>query len=347
MTVTLNLLDAWEHELRLCQVHEGETVLVLRGENAHPDNAGAAKLAAARLGARVLSVELEPPPVGRGGGEGTAAFGPTALCGNRPAVEAMKCADMVIDLMGIDRGTEQQEILDSGTRILLVKEPPDALLRLMPSAEIKETVAAAARQLQQARTMTVHSSAGTDLRADVGEYSVLVQYGIADEPGRWDHWPSAFVATWPNELRAAGTVVLSPGDSILPFKEYVRSPITLHIEKGYIVGIEGDFDARYLREYMEKFGDREGYAVSHLGWGLDAKSHWTSLGMSDKRQTNGMEARSYLGNFMFSTGPNLEGGGTRDTPCHLDIPMGGCTVVLDDETIVEQGVVSPLFDQVR
>jgi len=33
-------------------------------------------------------------------------------------------ADSVIDLMGMGRGTEQQQTLDAGTRILLVKEPP-------------------------------------------------------------------------------------------------------------------------------------------------------------------------------------------------------------------------------
>jgi 2,5-dihydroxypyridine 5,6-dioxygenase len=48
--------------------------------------------------------------------------------------------------------------------------------------------------------------------------------------------------------------------------------------------------------------------------------------MYDKRQSNGLESRSFAGNFMFSTGPNAEAGGTRHTPCHLDIPMMDCSV---------------------
>jgi 2,5-dihydroxypyridine 5,6-dioxygenase len=96
---------------------------------------------------------------------------------------------------------------------------------------------------------------------------------------------------------------------------------------------------------MEKFADPEGYAVSHLGWGLQHKAHWTNLGMYDKRQFAATEARSAYGNFMFSTGPNLEGGGKRNTPCHLDIPMQGCSVSLDGEAMVTGDNVIPADQQ--
>jgi 2,5-dihydroxypyridine 5,6-dioxygenase len=92
---------------------------------------------------------------------------------------------------------------------------------------------------------------------------------------------------------------------------------------------------------MAKFNDPEGYAVSHCGWGLQKKAHWTTLGMYDKRQSNAMEARSFYGNFMFSTGPNEEGGGKRRTACHLDIPMLGCSLALDGEMIVEKSCLLP------
>jgi 2,5-dihydroxypyridine 5,6-dioxygenase len=43
------------------------------------------------------------------------------------------------------------------------------------------------------------------------------------------------------------------------------------------------------------------------------------------------------GNFLFSTGPNTQGGGTRDTKGHYDVPMRDCTVLLDHEVIIERG----------
>jgi 2,5-dihydroxypyridine 5,6-dioxygenase len=44
---------------------------------------------------------------------------------------------------------------------------------------------------------------------------------------------------------------------------------------------------------------------------------------------------------MFSTGPNLEGGGTRNTPCHLDIPMLGCSLTLDGQPILDHETLVP------
>jgi len=55
----------------------------------------------------------------------------------------------------------------------------------------------------------------------------------------------------------------------------------------------------------------------------------------------GMEQRSFLGNVLFSTGPNNELGGTNDTECHLDIPLRGCSLFLDDEPIVLEGKIVP------
>jgi 2,5-dihydroxypyridine 5,6-dioxygenase len=342
MSLSVKLLNAWKQVLELCNLSRGENVVLLVAEHSHPDHVTASRAAATFLGARITCIELgEGIGTGRMAGETTAYLGPTSLTGNRAALAAMKSAEMVIDLMGIDRGSEQQEILDAGTRVLLVKEPPDIFMRLLPTSTDKRRVLAAAAKLKAAGTMRIESEAGTRLQVALGQYSCLVQYGLADERGRWDHCPTTFVATWPNERSANGTVVLDRGSVILPFKEYVRRPVRLEIRDGYIRSIDGDFDARYLRDYMAKFNDPEGYAVSHLGWGLQPKAHWTSLGMYDKRQLSATEARSVYGNFMFSTGPNLEGGGTRNTPCHLDIPMQGCSVFLDDEAMVAGDQVIP------
>ena len=52
--------------------------------------------------------------------------------------------------------------------------------------------------------------------------------------------------------------------------------------------------------------------------------------------------RVFPGNFLFSTGPNTQGGGKRSTRGHYDVPMRDCTVKLDGRTIIEQGrIVDP------
>jgi len=336
------LVPLWQEVLRLSNVRAGETLAVLTGAPSNPLYIDACTQAALDLGARVFRLDLPPVPGAGGmGSDPTAYLGETPLSGNRAAVEALKRADIVVDLLFLLFSPEQAEILESGARMLLVCEPPDILARMMPSLDDKRRVLAAAAKLRGARTMRVTSDAGTDLSVTLGQYPVLTEYGFAEERGRWDHWPSGFLATWPTEGSASGTVVLDRGDIVFPFKTYVKTPIRLEVREGFIRSIEGGFDADYLREYMATFRDPEGYAVSHLGWGLQPKAQWTALEMYDKSQSIGMDGRAFYGNFLFSTGPNTEAGGKRNTPCHLDIPMRHCSLSLDGEPMTIRGDVIP------
>ena len=185
------------------------------------------------------------------------------------------------------------------------------------------------------------SAAGTDVRFALGGYPNLEEYGFTDKPGRWDHWPSGFLATWANEGTAAGRIVLDRGDILLPQKSYVQEPVSFTIEKGYVTKIEGKLDAELLKEYMASFNDPESYAISHIGWGLQERARWSVLSLYDREATTGMDARAFAGNFLWSMGPNNEAGGNRETACHIDIPMRNCTVALDGEVMVRAGVVLP------
>jgi 2,5-dihydroxypyridine 5,6-dioxygenase len=134
-------------------------------------------------------------------------------------------------------------------------------------------------------------------------------------------------------------VILDTGDILLPMKSYVTSPIALTIADGFVRSIEGGLDAELLKDYIESFRDTEAYAVSHIGWGLQPRARWSTLGLYDREATIGMDARAFEGNFLFSLGPNTEVGGTRLTACHIDIPMRNCTVSLDGREVVRQGKV--------
>jgi len=95
---------------------------------------------------------------------------------------------------------------------------------------------------------------------------------------------------------------------------------------------------------MESFHDQRGYGISHIGWGLDPRANIASWAV-DPRGV-GMGPRGCYGNVMFSTGPNTElrvrgqdVWGSNDSACHLDIPMFGCTLTLDDEPVVVDGTL--------
>jgi 2,5-dihydroxypyridine 5,6-dioxygenase len=334
------LTQMFERVLTLSKVDATQSVAVLKSHYSNARTVKAAMEVAQRLGAKVYGVELpafnHPKAMGN---DMTAYCGDTPLTGNIAAQRALEAADLVIDTMLLLHSPEQEQILKTGTRILLAVEPPEVLARMLPTEADKVRVVEAQQVLQAARSIHVTSKAGTDFRAALGQYPSVTEYGFADEPGRWDHWPSGFLFSWPNEGTAEGKLVLDIGDILLPFKTYVRERITLDVEEGLVRKIHGGFEAEYLRDYMAYFDDPEVYGISHIGWGLQPRAHWTAMGLHDKNDGMCMDARAFEGNFLFSTGPNTEVGGSRKTPCHMDIPLRNCDVALDDRLVVKAGKV--------
>nr|WP_202507669.1 leucyl aminopeptidase [Amycolatopsis rubida] len=321
-------------QLTLSGVTEAETVAVLTRGDERLAYADSFMWAAQKLGASAFHVRL-PEPVEVAGEWGV---GDVGLGTNPRAVEALKGADMVVDCALMLFSKEQVEIQSSGTRVLTAIEPVDVLARLMPTTELRQRVEVGQELLSKASSLRITNQWGTDVTYQIGMYPTMTEYGYTDEPGRWDHWGCAFVFTGGSDDGVDGTIVLGPGDIIHPFDTYVQNPVQFTVEKGFVRDIRGldghsSLDADLVKAHIESFGDPRGYGMSHVGWGLDERARWHNM----RQDVIGAETRSYYGNVMFSTGPNNELGGPNDTPCHLDIPMRGCSLYLDDQLIVDNG----------
>ena len=320
------------HQLKMSGVHEGEKLVVLTQGSERLDYADAFMAAGQRLGARMYHMRLPaPPPVG------TWAVGQTGLAAMPEAVEALKAADMLIDCIFLLFSPEQMEIQAAGTRVLTAVEPPELLARMLPTTELREKVEIGAEYLSRAMVMRITSPHGTDVTYKLNTYPTVAEYACTDEPGRWDHWPSGFVFSGGDDDGVDGTIVVAPGDILLPQNMYVREPITYTIEKGWIRDIRGGLEAELVKSYMAAFNDPRGMGMSHVGWGMNPHAKWHGMVPGAFPGGMGMEPRSFYGNVMFSTGPNNELGGPNDTACHLDIPMRGCSLFLDDAPIVLDG----------
>jgi 2,5-dihydroxypyridine 5,6-dioxygenase len=295
--------------LTLSKLAPGQTVTVLTSAATHPQTLSCALVAAQDLGAIVNRLDLPPVNAEKALSRDSLAYlGSTPLTGNPAAIAMLKASDLVLDLMTLLFSPEQHEVLASGTKILLAVEPPEVLVRMVPSEADRTRVKRAAGRIERAREMHVVSAAGTAL-------------------------------TFPDEGGARGRIVIDRGDILLPQKAYVSEPIVLTVERGYATKIEGGLDAELLGDYMASFRDPEAYAISHIGWGLQPRARWSTLGLYDREASIGMDARAYEGNFLFSLGPNNEAGGSRTTACHIDIPLRRCTVRLDGEDMVREGRV--------
>jgi 2,5-dihydroxypyridine 5,6-dioxygenase len=335
MTSTLHQL--FMKQYRLCKLTADETVAVISEQGQKQNYVNAAVSAAQEIGAGViiltapsLSHPMLPPhePDDRG----IAAL----LAG------AAEC-DMVVDVTvgGLIHSTVRTRITGNGKRMLFVAEPANVLDRLMGNDELRQSVLAGGQLLKAGTTLRVTSPVGTDLSADIAGESLPIthQWGYVDEPGRWDHWPSGFVACFPNDRTAEGTIVLQPGDALIPWQRYVRDEVVFTVEDGFIVEVKGGADAFLLRDYFESWNDPEVWAISHMGWGLHPIASWAAFDVYDAQTLYGQELRSASGNFMWSTGSNRFA--NRDTPAHLDVPMRDCTVQIDGHTVVDTGRLVP------
>lgn len=336
---TLNpakLTMLFRREFGLCRVERGETIAVLSDLGSRRDYVAAAFAAAEDMGADIYEMCVNSIPSWTNVGVET-----VGAC--KGTVEALARADLLVCLH-IPLFTKWlKTVRDAGTRVLMIIDAPDDLERLMAPAGLKEAVRHAHARLAETKVMRVVSGAGTDLTVECGEYPVMSQYGYADEPGRFDHWGGGHVHTFPNEGSANGTVVIRPGDIVvLPYCRYVQDEVRLEIADGFIRKIEGGLDAKLMDYWLEDGrrhpGDMDGHAVSHLGWGLNPQARWDYIALAgDDPEHSHANARTFPGNFLFSTGPNTQGGGTRDTKGHYDVPMRDCTVMLDNDVVIERG----------
>ena len=158
--------------------------------------------------------------------------------------------------------------------MMISNEHPEILERTKPTAELRTRVRRGMDFLNRAAWMKVSSDAGTQLDIRVEGSPARGAPGFVDEPGKVGYWPAGLVGL-PKPGSVNGRIVLAPGDVNLTFKRYIETRVVLTIENDFVTKIEGDgVDAALMRSYYEAWGDREGYATSHVGWGMNNVARW-------------------------------------------------------------------------
>jgi 2,5-dihydroxypyridine 5,6-dioxygenase len=331
-------IDLFAEVFALCKVGRDEPCAILSESQSRALNVRLAELALHRLGARYFHVTVPTPrqsapvPVRSTGAS-------DVLRGMEAAVSALAASRFVADctVEGLMHARELPQILKGGARVLYVSnEHPDVLERLVPSSADEQHARAAMRTLKEGKRMSVTSPAGTALEFALQGARVGGVWGYTEKPGTLSHWPGGLCLAFPAAGSVNGTLVLAPGDLNLTFKRYLESAVPLRIEKDYVTEVAGTgMDAELMREYFAAWGDREAYAVSHVGWGLNRRARWDALALYDRGDVNGTEQRAFAGSFLYSTGANEVAG--RHTLGHFDLPLRGCTIEIDGRPVVRDG----------
>jgi 2,5-dihydroxypyridine 5,6-dioxygenase len=331
-------LDAFAKVFALSNVKAADPVAILSETQSREINVHLVELALLRLGAKPFHVVLPTPPQTAGVPiRSTGAS--TAVQGIKPVVSALKEAVMVADctVEGMMHARETPEILKAGGRILYIaNDHPELLERLVPNLDLKAKVQKGIAKLRRAREMRVTSDAGTDLRVKVEGAPSGGGWGFCADPGKLDHWPGGLVLCFPKSGSVNGTLVMDRGDINLTFKRYLETPVRLTVAEDFVTDIDGDgLDAELMKSYFEVWGERNAYAVSHVGWGMNQRARWDAMTMYDRGDHNGVEQRAFGGNFLYSTGANEFA--DRFTLGHFDLPIRNCTISLDNERVVDKG----------
>jgi 2,5-dihydroxypyridine 5,6-dioxygenase len=331
-------IDLFAEVFARCKVGAGDTCAILSETQSRALNVQLAELALGRLGARPFHVVVPTPrqsapvPIRSTGAS-------VALQNMAPAVAALASSVFVADctLEGLMHAAELPQILKGGARVLYISnEHPDVLERLAPSPADEQQVRVGMRLLKDAKVMRVTSPAGTNLQIRIEGARVGGVWGYTEKPGTLSHWPGGLCLGFPKAGSVNGALVMAPGDLNLTFKRHIEEPVHLTIADDYVTNIEGrSLDAELMRDYFAAWGDREAYAVSHVGWGMNTRARWDAIAMYDKRDVNGTEQRAFAGNFLYSTGANEVAG--RHTLGHFDLPFRHCTIELDGKAVVKDG----------
>ncbi len=331
-------LAAFTEVLGRCGVQRGDVCAVLAETQSREVLVATASLALQQLGAHSCVVTVPTPPVTtpvpvRSTGASMALGGQSAV------VAALARCALVVDctVEGMQHAAELPAILNGGARVLVVSnEHPEILERCLPRAEDEAQGRDAMRRLKAARRMHVSSRAGTDLAIDLAGARIGGVWGFTSKPGTLTHWPGGLVLAFPAAGTVNGTLVLDRGDVNLTFKRYLADAVRLSIADDHVTEVHGDSpDAELMRGHFAAWNERAAYAVSHVGWGLNARARWDAMAFYDKSDFNGTELRAFAGNFLYSTGANEVAG--RHSAGHFDLPLRGCTIELDGQAVVVEG----------
>src|SRR5215472_8641998 len=99
-------------------------------------------------------------------------------------LDALMACDMVLIFDVPLFSAWLRQVMNNKVRVQMVIDAPDDLEQLQSPPGLKEAILHAHTLYEQTKSVRVTSAAGTDLTYACGEYPVMSQYGMADEPGR-------------------------------------------------------------------------------------------------------------------------------------------------------------------
>jgi 2,5-dihydroxypyridine 5,6-dioxygenase len=327
------------------RMRPGEEVLVVEDGTLSPRLAEAFVYAAKAAGANVTTLNYQPRhfiSMREFGLFAGASLGRHEFGIPYPVLRAMEAFEVVIILNSDMEMLFDQSFLDllgSDRRMAWIPYiDEDCFLRLFPEnaqqvAELHESTTAVGEVFARSREAVVRSEAGTDVRMEIGDYRLNWGTGLF-QPGKGygglEVLPGGQISTMPNAGTADGYVVIDRSVAAPEFRELL-DPIKFTVRDGYVTKIEGGVEARRMERFLASLDDGgEAYHLTELGVGTNRLCQVAAVaGPTEDTHTWGCVS--------LALGADVHLGGETVGGCHLDMTMRFATLLLDGQTIVEEG----------
>ena len=176
---------------------------------------------------------------------------------------------------------------------------------------------------EKSKNCHITSSIGTDVSFNLQERPIHIGDGAAKEPGEVQFFPGVQVLVAPIEETINGKIVV---DGVIVPGGLVSSPVTIKIERGVIVNIEGKSDANSWKSWLSSLNDPTIYYLSHFNVGLNPKA---------KMNNNETESERAIGAVTFGFGhqPEFLKGNITTGKYHTEVVLASPTIYIDDKVV--------------
>lgn len=248
-----------------------------------------------------------------------------------PVAMAMAAANAVIAATStsLTHTASRRAACEAGARVATMPGITPETLKRGLSADyeaIAERTKKVTALMTKAKVAHLTTDLGTDITIPIDGIKAIASTGIIREKGTFGNLPSGEAYMMPKEDSSEGVVVVDgsfAGIGMLPKGE----TITLRVEKGYVVAIEGGSAAKKLQELLDPHG-KPGFNLAELGVGTNDAARICGAILEDEK---------VMGTVHLAVGNNMSMGGTIGPQIHLDGIINKPTLTLDGVPLLVKG----------
>lgn len=253
--------------------------------------------------------------------------------------EAMKASDAFLSVVekSITHTNAVKEAISNGSRgIVLTQFSEDMMIHGGMECDFEKQAPLCkkvASMLANSKEVHLTTPLGTDLKFSAEGRRGNSLYCLV-EPGEFSTAPTIEANVSPIEGTAQGKIV---ADASVPYIGIglLEEPIEFEVVDGFIVDIEGGYQAKLLADNFESMNDPNVYNIAELGIGLNPNCRFIGLMLEDE---------GVYGSVHIGIGTSINLGGTLKAACHYDAIMTGATVVADGVEILKNGKIAFDYD---